>query len=908
MRQRVILFLLLFLEGMLHFPVGALAGDRKEGTSANGWSFQPLSPPATPALASPWPRVPIDRFILQKLLEKGLSPSPEAEKRALIRRLTFDLHGLPPSPEEVEAFLEDESPDAYERLVDRLLASPRYGERWGRHWLDVVHYGETHGYDKDKRRPHAWPYRDYVIRAFNADMPYARFVEEQLAGDVLYPDDPDGIVALGFIAAGPWDFVGHTELREGTVDKEIARSNDRDDMVTTTMSAFLSVTAHCARCHDHKFDPIPQEDYYALQAVFAGVDRADRPYDLDRETLVARKKLLEEKARLESRQRAVDDAAGALTSAEVQLAGERLDRLQRELAALSEARGETPSPTNGYHSEIASSPGETKWVEVDLKAPSPIDEVRLVPARPSDFPDTPGFGFPLRFRVEAASDIEGARRALLDESAFDFPNPGDGPVVIPGGGQSARYLRVTATRLWKRTGDFVFALAEMQVLSRGKNIALGASVKAFDSIEAGRWGKVNLVDGFSSRRDLKEAPEPPAARERRLSLEKEISELRVERGELLEALLSPALRSGRREVAERLAQVNLELSRLPPQALVYAAAGDFQSLGTFGPPRKPRPIYLLRRGDVKSPGKLMVPGALSCLSPLESRFALVDRENEGIRRAALARWVTDPKNPLTYRSIVNRAWHYHFGRGLVDTPNDFGRMGSLPTHPELLDALALRFLEDGGSLKKLHRLILTSAVYRQSSAENAEFSRRDGDNRWLWRQSRLRLDAESIRDALLFVGGQLDLAMGGPSVDHFYFKDDHSPVYDYARFDVDSPASRRRSIYRFIVRSVTDPMMDCLDCANPSILTPKRTATLTALQALVLLNDPFVLKQCEHFAARLQQDAKDRREQIKRAYLLALGRPPGVDETKLLGDYAQEHGLENACRVIFNSNEFLFVD
>ena len=222
---------------------------------------------------------PIDAFVAAKLAEKKLTPSAEADAVTLIRRLTYDLHGLPPAWEEIQSFAADHSPEAYEKLVDRLLASPRYGERWGRHWLDVAHYGESHGYDKDKPRRNAWPYRDYVIRAFNQDKPYARFVEEQLAGDVLWPDDPEATIATGFIAAGPWDFVGHAELREGTTDKEITRLLDRDDMVMTTVSAFVSMTAHCARCHDHKFDPIPQEDYYSLQAVFAGVDRADRPYD-----------------------------------------------------------------------------------------------------------------------------------------------------------------------------------------------------------------------------------------------------------------------------------------------------------------------------------------------------------------------------------------------------------------------------------------------------------------------------------------------------------------------------------------------------------------------------------------------------------------------------------------------------
>jgi len=238
---------------------------------ADHWAFKPATRPAVPHVNGA--ANPIDAFIHERLTREKLTPAPQADRRTLIRRLTFDLAGLPPTPAEVDAFVADARPDAYSKLVDRLLASPRYGERWARHWLDVVHFGETHGYDKDKPRPNAWPYRDYVIRSLNDDMPYSRFVKEQLAGDVLYPGMADGIVATGFIAAGPWDFVGHVELREGTSDKELTRSNDRDDMVMTTMSTFQSLTVHCARCHNHKFDPITQEDYYRLQAVFAGVDR-----------------------------------------------------------------------------------------------------------------------------------------------------------------------------------------------------------------------------------------------------------------------------------------------------------------------------------------------------------------------------------------------------------------------------------------------------------------------------------------------------------------------------------------------------------------------------------------------------------------------------------------------------------
>jgi hypothetical protein len=639
------------------------------GDDGNWWSLVPLAKVSVPQIDDPWIRTSVDAFILERLRKERLAPSAEADRRTLVRRLSYDLHGLPPTPRDIEAFINDASGDAYENLVDRLLASPRYGERWGRYWLDIVHFGESHGYDKDKPRPNAWPYRDYVIDSLNRDKPYDQFIEEQIAGDVLYPDDPKAVTATGFIAAGPWDFVGHAELREGTVDKDIARSNDRDDMVAGAMSTFVSLTVHCARCHDHKFDPIRQEDYYALQAVFAGIERADRPYEPDAAT---------------ARQ------ARALVTRRIQIE----DTLSRITAS-------------------ASGP---------------------------------------------------ARIAALELESLD---------------------------------------------------------------------------------------------------------------------------------------VESQLAALPPRPMVYAAAS---------PPPQPRPIYLLARGDVRSPQQLVSPAGVACVQGLPSRFELADAKNEAQRRAALARWLSDRRNALVRRSIVNRVWQYHFGQGLVDTPNDFGRMGSPPTHPELLEWLAGWFIDNGHSLKKLHRLLVTSAAYRQSSGDNAQFARLDSGNRYLWRMNRQRLDAECIRDAMLAVSGKLDLLMGGPSVQQFFFKDDHSPVYDYARFDVDDPRSLRRSIYRFLVRSVPDPFMECLDCADPSIMTPKRNTTLTAIQALALLNNPLATRQAEHFADRLRAAAPDTSGQIELAYLLALGRRPTHRERSALAEYAQRHSLAAACRVIFNSNEFVFVD
>jgi hypothetical protein len=631
------------------------------------WSLRPLTRPSLPPVAAAmagWARTPIDHFILARLQEKGLRPSQEADRRTLIRRLTFDLTGLPPTPEQVADFLNDSAPDAYERLVDRLLASPHYGERWARHWMDLVHFAETHGHDQDRIRPNAWPYRDYLIAAFNRDTPYARFVREQVAADALFPEEPGLVVALGMIAAGPWDESSLRDIRDDSIDRQIGHYMDRDDMVATVMSTFVSATVHCARCHDHKFDPISQADYYSLQAVFAGVDKAERGYDTD----------------------------------------------------------------------------------------------------------------PILARLRGSLAAEAQRAA-------------------------------------------------------GEDPALGAWLKA-------------------------------------------------------------------------------ELSALPPQNLVFAAASDFAPDAGHKPPGGPRPVHVLRRGDIHQPGPIAQPGTLSCLAGLEARFSLAAASEESARRRALACWLTEPTNPMSWRSIVNRVWNNHFGRGIVATPNDFGRMGATPSHPELLDWLAMSLLDSGGSLKQLHRMMVTSAVYRQNSGDDSSFAEIDADDSLLWRQHRRRLDAESVHDAILQVAGQLETTMGGPSVQQFTLGPGvHvTPVVDYTRYDWDSPGAARRSVYRFLFRTLPDPFFDTLDAADPSQLTAVRNESTTPLQALVLLNNPFVLRQCEHFARRLEHLANHLEGQITAAFELAYGRAPTTQEIAMLKDYAEHHGLTNLCRLIVNSNEFLFVN
>ncbi|MCC7375893.1 MAG: DUF1553 domain-containing protein [Verrucomicrobiales bacterium] len=864
------------------------------------WSLKPLLRPEIPSTSDSKdthaaPVHPVDAFIQSRLRSAGLQPAPEADRRTLIRRLYFDLLGLPPSPEEVQAFIADPDPNAYEHCVDRLLASPHFGERWARQWLDIVHYGDTHGYDKDKPRPNAWPYRDYVIRAFNEDKPYERFVQEQLAGDVMHPNTADGIEALGFIAAGPWDLIGHEEVPESKIDGKIARHLDRDDMVANTIGTFASTTVHCAQCHDHKFDPIKQEDYYRLQAVFAAVDRADRRYYREPELNARRSGLELEIRSLRHRETELKSSVATHGGDGLRTANERLS------AAEKSARDGQPAEY-GYHSAIATRPDETKWVQVDLGKSIDLERVVLRPCRDQFNNIGDGFGFPVRYRVETAAtpDFNEDRHVVADLTSSDVPNPG---LQAPSHAAkvSARYVRVTATRLAPRQNDFIFALAELEVFdARGTNVARATPVTALDSIEAPeRWRKENLTDG--------KAPKSSPSAD-------ETQDLRRERDQLVSRLVPSEILASLAATTNRLAEARRELDRMPAPLVAYVGAvhdgsGNFRGTGPDN--GQPRPIHVLTRGDVTKPLKPVSPGALRCVSSLVE-FPTQPDHPEGDRRAALARWLTDPQNPLTWRSIANRIWQHHFGRGLVDTPNDFGHMGSLPSHPELLDWLAVEFRDGGQSFKTMARLLVTSATYRQASAASQPDARtKDADNRLLSRMNLRRLDAEAIRDSILAVSGKLDQHLFGPGFQDFVVeKPEHSPHYQYHLHDAEDLRSHRRSIYRFLVRSQQEPFMVALDCADPSMRVDRRSETLTPLQALALLNSQLTIAMSRHFAQRVVADTgqDDINAQVRRAFHLAVQRPPTGAEASDIATYCRAHGLPATCRLLFNLNEFVYVD
>ncbi|MBG28751.1 MAG: cytochrome C [Opitutae bacterium] len=878
-----------FTATLAFIPVGLFAEPE------TWWSRKPLAKPNPPS-QNTWARNEVDRFILEKLKENDLRPSREASPLALIRRLTHDLTGLPPTPNEIEDFLAaygKDSEKAYEALVDRLLASPRYGERFARHWLDVAKYADTCGYDKDKLRPNAWPYRDYVIRSFNEDKPYSLFVQEQVAGDALFPDESDGILGLGFLAAGPWDFIGHAEVPESKIDGKVARNLDRDDMVSNVFNTFCAVTIQCARCHEHKGDPITQDHYYSLQSVFAAIDKADRKYGADAKTEKKRSDLEKELTRLRAEKTKIQKQIK-------EQGGKALDKLDSQIKALqAKAKPISKRPEFGYHSKIEKSAYKPKWVQVDLGERVDIKKIILHACHDDHNSIGAGFGFPVGFKIISSNREDFSRsQVLADESKKDFANPGLIPVEYSVR-SSARYLRISATKLALRSNDYIFALAELEVKDgTGKNRALKAKVSSLDSIEApNRWRRTNLTDGIWAKGSDKAAAQ-------------EIAKLKKEKAALMAKLETPERLNRLAELEKAIKQVNGKIVKLPKGNMVYAAATHFKPQGNFKPTNgKPRNIRFLHRGDVTQPGKEVSPGTLPIFKNESWQFDLPKEHDESARRAALAKWLVRKDHPLTWRTIANRIWQWHFGQGLVLSPNDFGELGQTPSHPELLDWLALNFRDQGGSFKNMHKLLVMSSTYRQSSNGNEKFAKADSGNRLLWRMNRRKLSAEEIRDAILSVSGKLDLEMGGPGYYLFALeKTAHSPHYEYHKFNPEDAKSHRRSIYRFIVRSQPNPFMTTLDCADSSQSTPKRNETLTALQALSLLNNKFSISMARHFASRLEKETEDLAEQVKRGHLLVTGRVPTKEEGNLLMKYAGRHGLQNLCRALFNLSEFTYLD
>ncbi|MDP1563186.1 MAG: DUF1553 domain-containing protein [Pirellulaceae bacterium] len=851
-----------------------------------------------------WVKNPIDRFVWREFERRGLAPNPPADRRTMIRRLCYDLTGLPPSAAEILSFENDQRPDAYEQFVDRLLASPRYGERWARHWLDIARYADTTGYDKDKLRPHAWPYRDYVIRSFNEDKRYSRFVEEQIAGDVLFPDSPDGILGLGFLAAGPWDFIGHVEVSESKFDGMEARNLDRDEMVSATMNVFCSTTVQCARCHHHKFDPITLAQYYGMQAVFAAVDRANRSFDVDPTVAAKRAQIAAELKKASSQILEIEAAMDAE-------GGARLRELREQVQALAGAtKVSTPAvwpDAYGYHSQLSDSQNEEKWIEFHFDEPIQVQRIVFYPCHDEFGGIGAGFGFPDQLSVSYREHESDAWRVAASENTTKENRSKNSPFEIEYAERTflAESIRISTNQLAWRQDAWIMALAEVEIWTAGKeNVAPRAKVNAKDSIEAEpRWRLTNLTDGLWPQYSRQNATEQLAATNQLQELEAELTTLEA-------TLRTPTRLASLLPLQQEKARLEREAANLPPASQVFAAATNFSSEGNFKATQGvPRRVRVLHRGSVSLPQEDAVPGTIPLAS--DSPYQFVDEKNmadEGRRREQLARWITSPDNPLTWRSIVNRIWLGHFGRALVDSPNDFGRMGQLPTHPELLDWLAVEF-RSRQSFKSLSRMIVISATYRQASQDHEEFAKVDADNSGYWKFNRRRLSAEEVRDSMLMVAGCLDETMGGPGYYLFELdRPEHSPHYEYRKFNPDNPATHRRSIYRFVVRSQPDPWITTMDGADCSQSVAKRDETITPMQALSLLNNDFTLVVARRMAERLAREHSERDVQIRTGFELVSGRAPTEAEFGHLSLYAKEHGMTNLCRVLVNLSEFVFVD
>ena len=870
------------------WPDGTQVRQRSKA-DATWWSFQPLAdvqPPAvtlsnaTPGVADElppgselppgWDVNPIDAFVAARLAEQGLTSNPPADRRELIRRATYDLTGLPPTPEQVDAFRNDPHPRAYERLIDRLLQSPRYGERWGRHWLDVVRFGESNGFERNVVINTLWPFRDYVIRSINEDKPFDRFIREHLAGDVPpHVDehgkhersgsagvDPDVAVGTAFLVAGPYDDVGNQD----PVQAAQIRANTIDEMIGAASQAFLGLTVGCARCHDHKFDPITQQDYYGLYATFAGVRHGAVKLETPEEKAARearleplnRRKSEAEKARNELDRRVLARAKERIDEFESRWIRPPVDRTGTEetfppvtakfVRLICEARDTTPAAAAGFR----------------------IDEFEIWSAEPE----------PANVALASGGAVARGRSRQIE----DFPGA-YGPQLTIDGKFGARFIAAG--------NDLTIELPEPTRIervffssARGEETS-GQSKFVFVGeyrIQASEDGKTwtEIAHGRDRR------PVTEAQRDRRMLAAERTEDERAERQRL----------------TEQITQVAREIAKIPSPPNVW--------IGTRHSSDAEGPFHVYLGGDPQKPGEQVNASGLSALDSHgdQLRYELPADVPEARRRQQLADWITHPDNPLTPRVLANRLWHYHFGTGIVDTPSDLGYMGGRPTHPKLLDYLATRLQSYGWRLKPMHRLIMTSQAYRQSSRHRPDAARIDGDARYLWRFPPRRLTAEEIRDTVLSISGVLNLSMGGPGFRLYRFMQDN--VCTYEPLDRHGPGTYRRAVYHQNVRASVVDLMTDFDQPDCAFAAPRRAETTTPLQALTMLNHDFTLAMAETMAARITEEVGDESAtQVRRAFRLAYAREPDPDETDACVDLVRRHGLAALCRTLFNTSELI---
>lgn len=840
------------------WPEGLVLKEASKA-DASWWAYQPLAEPAHGT---------VDAFIDTKLAEQGLDRNPPAERRELIRRATYDLTGLPPTPEEVEAFVRDADPKAYEKLIDRLLASPHYGERWGRHWLDVIRYGESNGYERNFLINDLWPFRDYVIRSINEDKPFDQFVREHLAGDVIGAGDPGKEVGSAFLVAGPYDDVGNQDPAQ----QAQIRANTLDEIINATGEAFLGMTLGCAKCHDHKFDPISQADYYALYATFAGIRHASVPWAST-----------DEKKDRAAKLKPLEDRKAGLEKSLAELDGAILERGRGNLERHRASWTRPPVERTGTVETFA--PVTTKFVRLVCEAQDinpaaktfNLDEFEVWSAGPDS--------------VNVALSANGGKASGQARQIEDFPGA-YGPQLAIDGKAGARFLS-TGNALTielaspTKVDRVVFSSARGEEEPAHPKFAFIAEYRIEVSDDGENWIEVAHGRDRQPHGELRKAQ--GAAR----NLATRLSPLEHRLLSLEETAEEKQQRAAN---ARELVAVKAEIGKVPPLPTLW--------MGRRVAEDAKGPFHLFVGGNPQRPGDAVVPASLSTLDAVVPSYELPETTPESERRRRLAEWITHPDNPLAARVLANRLWHYHFGTGIVDTPNDFGYMGGRPAHPELLDFLALKLKEHGWRLKPMHRLIMLSETYRQSSDRREDAAMKDGDARLLWRFPPRRLSAEEIRDTILAVSGQLDPTMGGPGFRLYKFMQDN--VSTYEPLDEHGPETYRRAVYHQNARaSVVDLMTDYdqPDCALPA---PRRAQTTTPLQALTMLNHGFTLDMAGALAARVGEGTAA--EQAGRLFRLAYQREPSAEETARVAATIGSAGLRAVCRAVLNSSELIYLD
>ena len=882
-----------------------------EAADREWWSFQPLATPALPQVENAaWCNNAIDRFVLARLEEAGLAPNPRADRRTLIRRATYDLTGLPPTAAEVEAFLADDSPDAYERLIDRLLASPAYGERWGRHWLDVARFGESHGYEHDYDRPTAYPYRDFVIQALNDDMPYNQFLAWQIAGDELAPENPLAMMATGFLGAG----VHNTQITANEVEKE--RYNDLDDMGATVGTAMLGLTIGCARCHDHKFDPIPQADYYRFISTFTTAVRGE--VDLALEDLHY-------------------DEARAIHVAELS---------QLKLALAEYEAHEMPANLLAWEQDPArqiESPWQilrpTEYGAENGTTLTLLEDDSLLAAGPNPLVQNYHFIFQTDLARVTGIRIE----ALADDSL-----PHGGPGRAGNGNFALSNLQLQARPLLGGEQNRDLTLAEAQATFEQSGLPAAAAIDAdnssawsvspeFNTDHAAVFAVAEPLDceggtvltltlAFNNNNEHALGRLRISATGEATLPEPSVAAITPLITRILQ--LAPADRTAAQQATllewfrtidpqwEQLHQAVLAHEHAAPappiqRALVVSEGIEPIRLHTQGADFYEECFYL-KRGDPNQKQGVAPAGFLQAITPLaeqQGQWAITPPPGDpkSYRRAALTGWMTDVEQgagSLTARVGANRLWHWHLGRGIVATPSDFGRQGVAPTHPELLDWLASEMVAGDWQLKRMHRLIMTSATYQQSSAIDEEKLAADDANLLLWRWNVRRLEAEAIRDSMLSVSGGLDRRMYGAGTL--------------------AEGMPRRSVYFTVKRSQLIPVLQLFDWPDALGSQGQRQSTTVAPQALTFMNNGHVRDYARAFAARVSPTADTPpAEALAAAWNIALGRAPS--EAELAAgltflerqqtayaaeghDNPREMALADLCQTLFCLNEFVYLD